>query len=149
MFWAASNPDVPSDDPTAVHTLAVRTDDLVTALEANERRDAGAVLRVTPPFAGRMRARLHVEGERDYEPPEPLHVPPERLVESIPPLPTPDDTEDAIRSDPEATYARELHRERHERAVERWRDAVREAVVETATVETPAGPHEVAVTTLG
>jgi hypothetical protein len=148
MVRAAPNPDVPSDDPTAVRTLAVRTDDVVTALEANERRDAGAVLRVTPPFAGRMRARLHVEGERDYDPPEPLHVRPERLVGSVPPLPTPDDTEDAIRSDPETTYSRERHRERHERAVERWRAAVRDAVVGTATVETPSGPHEVAVTTL-
>ena len=141
--------DVPSDDPTVVHTLAVTTDDVVTALEANERRDAGAVLRVTPPFSGRMRARLHVEGETDYDPPAPLHVPPERLVGSVPPLPTPDDTEDEIRSDPDATYSRELHRERHERAVERWRAAVREAVVETATLETPGGPHEVDVSTLG
>ncbi|QLD90402.1 hypothetical protein HWV07_15710 [Natronomonas salina] len=141
---------MPSDDPTVVHTLAVTTDDVVTALEANERREAGAVLRVTPPFGGRMRARLHLAGaESDYDSPEPLHVPPERLVESAPPLPTPDDTEDALRSDPSLTYSPERHRQRHERAVEAWRTAVAGAIVEAATVETPAGPIEVAVTTLG
>ena len=141
---------MPSDDPTVVHTIAVTTDDVVTALEANERREAGAVLRVTPPFGGRMRARLHVAGaESDYDRPEPLHVPPERLVESAPPLPTPDDTEDEIRSDPEVTYSPERHRERHERAVEAWRTAVAGAIVESATVETRAGPIEVDVTTLG
>ena len=139
-----------SDDPTVVHTLVVTTDDLVTALEANERRDAEAVLRVTPPFSGRMRARLHVAGaEADYDAPAPLHVPPARLVESVPPLPSPDDTEDAIRSDPALSYSPERHRRRHERAVEAWRAAVRRAIVDRATVETPAGPHEVAVATLG
>lgn len=139
-----------SDDPTVVHTLAVTTDDVVTALEANERRDAGAVLRVTPPFSGRMRARLHLAGaEGEYDPPAPLHVPPERLVAPVPPLPTPDDTEDAIRSDADRTYSTERHRRRHERAVEAWRAAVRRAIVERATVETPAGSHEVDVTTLG
>lgn len=139
-----------SDDPTVVHTLAVTTDDVVTALEANERRDAGAVLRVTPPFSGRMRARLHVAGaEGDYDAPAPLHVPPERLVASVPPLPTPDDTEDAIRSDPDLSYSTERHRRRHERAVEAWRAAVRRAIVERATVETTDGPHEVEVRALG
>ena len=141
---------MPSDDPTVVHTIAVTTDDVVTALEANERRAAGAVLRVTPPFGGRMRARLHLAGaESDYGSPEPIHVPPERLVGSVPPLPTPDDTEDEIRSDPGATYSPERHRERHERAVEAWRTAVADAIVGATTVETPAGPTEVDVTTLG
>jgi hypothetical protein len=141
---------VASADPTVVHTLAVTTDDVVTALEANERRDAGAVLRVTPPFSGRMRARLHLAGaEGEYDPPAPLHVPPERLVAPVPPLPTPDDTEDAIRSDADRTYSTERHRRRHERAVDAWRAAVRRAIVERATVETPAGSHEVDVTTLG
>ena len=138
-----------SDDPTVVRTIAVTTDDVVTALEANERREAGAVLRVTPPFSGRMRARLHVAGaEGDYDHPAPLHVPPERLVESVPPMPTPDDTEDDLRSDPDRTYSRGRHRQRHGRAMDAWRAAVRHAIVEEATVETPAGPHRVTVTTL-
>ena len=41
-----------SDDPTVIRSLAVTADDVVAALEANERRDAAAVLRVTPPFSG-------------------------------------------------------------------------------------------------
>jgi hypothetical protein len=141
---------VTSDDPTVVDVVAVTTDDVVTALEANERRGAGAVLRVTPPFSGRMRARLHLAGaERDYDPPEPLHVPPERLVDPVPPLPTPDATEDEMRSDPETVYSPAAHRERHERAVAEWRAAVRDAVVERATVATTAGEHEVSIATLG
>lgn len=53
-------------DPTVIRTVAVRSDDAVTALESNRRTgssrgdDGGRViLRVTPPFHGRMRARLH------------------------------------------------------------------------------------------
>jgi hypothetical protein len=150
MPEAARCSNVESDDPTVVRTLAVTTDDVVTALEANERRQAGAVLRVTPPFSGRMRARLHLAGaESDYESPEPLHVRPERLVESVPPLPTPDETEDELRSDPEATYSPDRHRERHEGALQRWRAAVRDAIARTATIETPDGKQEVDVRPLG
>lgn len=141
-----------SDDPTAIRVLAVHADDVVSALEANAARDARAVLRVTPPFAGRMRARLHLAGaEGAYEgDPEPLHVDPGRLVEDeAPDYPTPDRTEDELRSDPETTYTPETHREYHERRVEEWRERVREHVRERAAVGTPAGPHEVRVTTLG
>lgn len=142
--------DVTGADPTVVRTLVVTTDDLVTALETNERRSAGAVLRVTPPFSGRMRARLHVEREADdYDPPEPVHVPPARLLESIPTLPTPDDTEDAIRADPSTTYSPELHRRRHATALERWRATVRKRVTDRATIETTYGEADVEIRTLG
>jgi hypothetical protein len=50
-------PDAP--DPTVVHTVAVTVDDVVAAFEANRQTGAETVLRVTPPFSGRMRARLH------------------------------------------------------------------------------------------
>lgn len=143
-YVASDDSDEP--DPTAVRSLAVRVDDVVAALEANERRDAEFVLRATPPFSGRMRARLHREGDDD--PPEPLYVPPEEFVGEVPEFPSPDDTEDEIRADPGVEYSRELHRRRHEAAVEEWREAVRGAVVERTTVETAEGPHEVRVTTL-
>lgn len=137
-----------SDDPTDVRLLVVTAEDVVTALEANERRDAGAVLRATPPFAGRMRARLHLAGhEGEYGDPAPLHVPPERLVADPPVFPDPDDTEDELRA--AGDYSVERHREAHAEAVEAWRAAVREALVERATVETPDGPHELDVATLG
>ena len=53
-----------SEDPTVVRSLAVHADDVVQALETNARADGEveAILRVTPPFSGRMRARLHLAG---------------------------------------------------------------------------------------
>lgn len=147
---ASSDPGVVSDDPTAISVLAVTTDDVVTALEANERRDASAVLRVTPPFSGRMRARLHLDGaEDDYGDPAPIHLSPERFLDRVPAFPAPDDTEDEIRSDPDATYSPDEHRRRHEAAVEAWRRSVRASMLEGTTVPTPDGPHSVRVTTLG
>ena len=140
-----------SDDPTVIRVLAVHTDDVVSALEANASRDVRAVLRVTPPFTGRMRARLHIAGaEGSYDTdPRPLHVDPERLVDDAPAYPTPDRTEDELRSDPEATYTPEAHRDHHERRVAEWRERVREHVREHASIGTPSGPHEVRVATLG
>jgi hypothetical protein len=150
MSRAPHETDVDADDPSNVRLLVVTLEDLVAAVEANERRGAGAVLRVTPPFSGRMRARLHLEGsESEYGDPEPIHVPPDRFVEAVPPFPNPDDTEDEIRSDPEVTYTPERHRERHEAAIEAWRRRVREAVVESTSIETDAGTRSVRVTTLG
>lgn len=141
-----------SDDPTVIRVLAVHADDVVSALEANASRDARAVLRVTPPFNGRMRARLHLAGaEGGYDTdPEPLHVEPERLVDDgAPAYPTPDRTEDELRSGPEGAYTPEAHRDYHADRVETWRERVREHLLEHATVETPAGSHEVRVATLG
>lgn len=141
---------MPSDDPTVIQTLAVTAEDVVAALEANRQRSAGTVLRVTPPFSGRMRARLHrADAPADYDDPAPLHVPPERFVDPAPPLPSPDATEDAIRSDPACSYDAETHRRRHEAALESWRAAVRESFVETTTIDTPSGPREVEVAILG
>jgi hypothetical protein len=143
---------VQSDDPTVIRVLAVHAGDVVSALEANASRDARAVLRVTPPFSGRMRARLHLAGaEGAYDgDPEPLHVDPGRLVDDdAPAYPTPDRTEDELRSDPGATYTPERHRDYHARRVEEWRERVPGHLRERATVETPTGPHGVRVATLG
>lgn len=165
-----------SDDPTDVRSIAVRRDELVAALEANVRRDAGTVLRVTPPFAGRMRARLHREGvgsgatgsggaggegdgsaaaggggEADRgvgDEAAPVHVAPASLVEAVPPYPAPDETADELRAADEP-YSRERHRERHEERVRTWRETVGERLRDRVTLPTPAGPHEVEVTVLG
>src|SRR6056297_3579117 len=51
-----------SDEPSAIRSVAVTRADVVTALESNLRSDGRTVLRVTPPFSGRMRARLHEMG---------------------------------------------------------------------------------------
>jgi len=139
---------VQSDDPTTVEQLVVHADDVVTALEANARRDEGAVLRVTPPFSGRMRARLHLAGrEADYDEPRPIHVDPAALVTDLPPFPTPDDTAEAVRDD--GDYSVDDHHAEHADAVEAWRETVREGVAERATIETTTGSHDVAVSLLG
>lgn len=144
-------PGVTGEDPRVIRSLAVTTDDVVTALEANSRRDAGAVLRITPPFAPRMRARLHRAGtEGDYgDVPEPIHVDPAELVREPPAFPTPDDTERALRNDPDTDYSPDRHRERHVAVVEGWRETVRESVVDAVTLSLPDGDHEVTVKSLG
>lgn len=141
-----------SNDPAVIRSIAVHADDVVTALEANERdqREGRSVLRITPPYSGRMRARLHREGYEEYDPTAgPIHVPPARLVGAVPAFPMPDDTEDELRQDPERTYSRETHREYHEQRVAEWRSAVRSCIAESVTLETTEGPVEVTVTVLG
>lgn len=137
-------------DPTAITNVAVTAADLVTALETNRTTGRRAILRVTPPFSGRMRARLHVEGGEDYDAPRPIHVPPQAFVtDDAPVYPTPAETEDALRTDPDVEYSVERHRERHEGAVEEWRHELLDAVSERAKIETPAGALSVEVSLLG
>lgn len=143
---------MPSDgNPTAIRSLAVTVEDVVTALELNRTTARRAVLRVTPPFSGRMRARLHVTATDSDAPADgTLHVDPESLVAAdAPEYPTAADTEDALRADPEATYTVERHHERHLDTVASWRRAVADAIRSRAAIETPAGSHDVEVRTLG
>jgi hypothetical protein len=137
-----------SDDLTTVRSVAVTRDDVVRALELRERGGPRAVLRVNPPFVGRMRARLHVEGkEGAYGDPAPVHIAPERLVRGPPPFPTVDEAEDALRAAGE--YSLDRQRARHERAVQGWRQTVSIRIVDEVTVETSAGAHQVEVKILG
>jgi len=133
-------------DPSGLRSVAVSAQDLVAALEANESGDARTVLRVTPPFSGRMRARLHVvQGDADDET---LHIPPDTLLAaSAPPYPTPDETADELRVDDAATYSVDRHREYHERRVAEWRDRLLDHVVGSVTL--PGVDHEVTVSLLG
>ena len=140
------------DDPGVIRSIAVTVDDVVTALEANASADRGAVLRVTPPFSGRMRARIHRVSDGAGEPAEPIHVDAADLVDPLPAYPEVDDT---VADHPDADV--ETRRERHAEAVAEWRTAVREAVggsVELAVdaeagSEGPATTHTVDVTPLG
>lgn len=149
-----------SDDPGVVSSVAVTDDDVVAAFEAEQQAEREAVLRITPPFSGRMRARLHVsevvpgetaavEADPERAGPAPIEVPPSDLLTDAPTYPTPDDTEDALRADPDVEYTRERHRERHERALEEWRERASAAIADSVIVETDAGPHEVDVNVLG
>jgi len=139
-----------NDDPGRLRSLTVTIDDVVAAYEARQRSPRRPVLRVTPPFSGRMRARLHVVADENHEGPEPLHVTPEALLEeSAPTYPRPADTEDELRADPDAEYTVERHHNRHQEAVSTWRERVRDHFRDSVTIETPSGPHEVTLTTLG
>lgn len=148
------------DDPTTVRSIAVTAADVVAAYEATHQTDRVAVLRVAPPFSGRMRARLHVrdagsedeaadEAAFDRDGPSPVDISPGDLLASAPAYPHPDETENRLRADPDVEYTRERHRERHEAALAAWREAATDAIAETVVLETPAGPHEVDVTVLG
>ncbi|QLG26742.1 hypothetical protein HUG10_03920 [Halorarum halophilum] len=112
-------------DPTVIESLAVTTEDVVAAVEASDRDRRDAVLRVTPPFSPRMRARLHVEGgEGTYEGPEPIHVEPRAFVsDDVPRFPG--------------------------RGAERWRSSVRDALQKRVILDTCSGRLTVRVSYLG
>lgn len=141
---------MPGDDPASITAIAVTRSDVVTTLESNVRTDDHAVLRVTPPFSGRMRARIHEAGAGEFVGEgEPIHVDPSDLVDGVPPYPEPSTTEDALRADHDEAYTPERHRQRHVEAVEEWRGAVRSSIVDGVTLETDGGRQTVAVKVLG
>jgi hypothetical protein len=139
----------PSSDPSVVKSIAVTVEDVIAALEMNHTSEKQAVLRVTPPFSGRMRARLHVDATSYETEAQPLHIPPERLVEAPPPYPRPADTEDALRNDPDETYTVDRHHERHTDAVAEWRDSVGKTITGHVTVTVDETQQTLSVTTLG
>lgn len=140
----------PASDPSAVRSIAVTVEDVVSALEMNQTSGKTAVLRITPPFSGRMRARLHVEGTATYTADEePVHLSPEQLVADPPSYPRPAETEDALRSDPAEKYTVERHHERHTAAVADWRQTVADSIRDSADIETPRGRLSVSITQLG
>jgi hypothetical protein len=134
-------------DPTAIRSIAVTVDDVVTALEATRRSDRRTVLRITPPFSGRMRARLHRPTGDDDDATEAIHLDPSALVSDLPPYPDPDETADRLRTAGE--YTTERHHDRHAAAVREWRVAAREAIVDAVALPTADGPHRVEVKRLG
>jgi len=139
-----------SDDPSAIRSVAVTRADVVTALESNLRSDGRTVLRVTPPFSGRMRARLHETGPGEFVGEgEPIHLDPADLVESVPPYPDPATTEDELRAAPDVEYTTDRHRERHVEAVEDWRETVRSSLVDGVELPAEEETRDVTLKTLG
>jgi hypothetical protein len=134
--------------PTAIRTIVPHVADVVDAVEARDRERATTVLRLTPPFSARMRARLHVPtgGYEPNTPGAPLHIPPRRLV-AAPPFPTPDRTADELRE--RGTYDRERHNTYHQRRVTEWREAVADGIRDRVSIDTHAGEHTVDVAPLG
>ena len=140
-----------SSDPTDITAIAVRHDDMVAAFEANERgTERQTVLRVTPPYSGRMRARLHREGNESYEPgADAIHVRPATLLSEPPALPHPDETEDQLRSDPDQTYTTASHRALHERRLEEWREEIVRRFVDTVALDLANKTHTVDLVVIG
>jgi len=140
-----------SDDPSVIRSIAVTAEDVVAAVEMNRTSPKQTVLRLTPPFSGRMRARLHVDQGEPYSgEPQPIHVQPKTLLEDdAPAFPKPADTEDELRADPEVEYTVDRHRERHADAVDAWRAALTAAIHEEVELETKRGSQIVGVSLLG
>jgi hypothetical protein len=172
-------PTEPSD-PTILRTVAVRSDDAITALESNLRGpDARTILRVTPPFHGRMRARIHRlqrdTAETGDDGPDRADGPAsdarsdvdspagtgrvERTAAGalhVPPatlfespLPYPSVDDTADALRRRGAYDPDRHRDRHERSVSGWRRAIRDCRAGSVAIPTPDGTHEVAVVWLG
>lgn len=136
-------------DPGRIRSIAVTRGDVVTALEATLRTDRRIVLRITPPFSGRMRARLHetigeADTVREGGDEAPIHVDPRELVADVPPYPEVDDTAAAY---PDADV--ETRRERHAAAVAAWREEAGRSIVDVVTLEDVDVDHEVDVAVLG
>jgi hypothetical protein len=137
-------------DPSVIRSVAVTAEDVVAAVESHHQREERVVLRVTPPFSGRMRARIHVSAVDGTGETGAVHVDPTILLDDeAPPYPRPADAEDDLRADPDTEYTVERHHERHRKALERWRDRLPEHVRDRVTVETAEGPVTVDVAVLG
>lgn len=146
-------------DPTAVRSLVVTVDDVVSAAEAR-RNGRPVVLRATPPFHGRMRARLHVATpDRSESPddcgawalrdPDAIHLDPWALFAAdAPPYPTPADTEDRLRAS-DRPFTTDAHRDYHATAVAAWRRAVSGRLRDGIDLSTDDGPRRVRVGRLG
>ncbi|WP_323192780.1 hypothetical protein [Halostella sp. PRR32] len=137
-----------SDDPTAIRSIAITREDIVAALEATLRSPRTVVLRVTPPFSGRMRARVHESDAGEFVGEgDPVHLDPRDIVAEVPPYPKPEETEDELRAADGVEYTPDRHRDRHVEAVEEWRSAI--TMLDRVTLETEDGPHAVELKRLG
>jgi len=139
-------------DADAIRSIAVHRDDVAAALEASLRSDRDVVLRVTPPFSGRMRARIHDRTDLEESDREAgaIHLPPADLIDDPPAYPEPDETTPAgERATGADGYDVEKHYERHTDAVAAWRDAVRESVADSVVLGDGDAAREVRVVPLG
>ena len=129
--------------PTAIRALAVSSEDVVNAFVYTRENPGTAVLRVTPPFHGRMRARLHVYQLEDTRETGAVHVDPARLLEDevVDSFPALEETEAALEADDPETV-----RKAHAEALEDWRDRATDAIVEEVALE---GERRVEVKHLG
>ncbi|EMA35659.1 hypothetical protein [Halobiforma nitratireducens] len=134
------------DDPSAIRSLAVSPEDAVDAYVYTQENPGEAVLRVTPPFHGRMRARLHVYRVDDTHLTGAVHVSPSEVIDDDVLAAYPE-LEQELESvgDEEA----ERIRKRHSEAVDDWQSRAVEAIVDDLTLEIDGDSHAVTVKRLG
>ena len=137
-------------DPTAIRSLAISPEDAADAYAYGRENPGEAVLRVTPPFHGRMRARLHVYRVDDTHMTGAVHVAPEDVIadDVVAAYPDLEDEREAELDDLEAAAAERIRKRRAE-AVDEWQERAAEAIVDSVTLETDDGPHRVDVKRLG
>lgn len=133
-------------DPTTIRSLAISPDDAVDAFVYGRENPGEGVLRVTPPFHGRMRARIHVYHVDDAPATGAAHIAPADVIDEDVVAGYPSLEDELAAADAAET---ERIRERHADAVEEWRERARAALVDSVTLETATGPHRVDVKPLG
>ena len=145
-------------DPAAIRSLAVSRADVVNAFVYSRENPGTAVVRVTPPFHGRMRARLHVYHVDDTRATGAIHVSPadlltEAVVEAYPTL----ESVEAERGDADGVDSSaggtddgsadpKRLREAYATALESWRERALESVVDEVTLEPDREDEAVRVT---
>ncbi|MUV89939.1 hypothetical protein GJ629_08560 [Halapricum sp. CBA1109] len=140
-----------SDDPGVVETVAVHAEDVVTTAEARLRSDEDAVLRLTPPFHARMRARIHIRQRRagdGGDGPTPVYVLPGALLaEDCPSYPEPHETAAEVAADGDPDPDR--HHDHHCAVVDRWRSEAAGSIRDRVTVAHGDRTLSFGVTALG
>jgi hypothetical protein len=131
-----------ASDPAAIRSIAVSVDDVVDAFVYSRENPGAAVLRVNPPFHGRMRARLHVYRVDDAPETGAVHVDPADLLAGriVDDYPTLAGIEDRL-ADASPSAIRDAYAD----AVETWRARAREGIVDTVALETDDGTTRVEV----
>ena len=134
------------DDPTAIRSLAVSASDVVDAFVYSRENPGTAVLRATPPFHGRMRARLHVYHQDDARLTGAVHVPAAALLPDgvVAAYPTAEEVADEVDGEDPATI-----RDRRGQAIGEWREQATTELVEAVLLDADGGAHRVQVKRLG
>lgn len=139
-------------DPSTIRSIAVLPEDAADAFAYSQENPGEAVLRITPPFHGRMRARIHVYRIDDTQMTGAIHISPAELIEddvlaAYPRLEVEDGLEDGNEDEDRADTNR--IQKQHADAVNAWQAQARDAIVDIVTIETEDGPRRVAVKPLG
>ncbi|SEH16136.1 hypothetical protein SAMN04487967_2455 [Natronorubrum sediminis] len=133
-------------DLSAIRSIALAPADVVDAFAYTQENPGAAVLRVTPPFHGRMRARIHVFRTEDTEVTGAIHLSPESVLEERVVADYPDLESTLEGADADETDA---VRKEHAAAVEAWQERARESIRETVTLETDEGTQTVDLKLVG